>query len=79
MGENFEIIEHLCVLGTSKSGWTTELNLVKWYDHELKYDIRAWAPDKLRHGKGVTLIQQEYEELIKFAKNVPVLPGIGEE
>ncbi|HON88501.1 MAG TPA: YdbC family protein [Spirochaetia bacterium] len=59
----FEIVEHFAVLSETKSGWTTELNKVKWNDREAKYDIRPWDPEHKRMGKGITLTQ---EELVKL-------------
>ena len=35
----FEITESLGVLAENAKGWTKELNLVSWNDHEPKYDI----------------------------------------
>lgn len=32
-------------------GWTKEINMVSWNEHDPKYDIREWAPDHSRMGK----------------------------
>ena len=61
----FEITSHIATLSTSPKGWTKELNLVSWNDKEAKYDIREWSPDHTKMGKGVTLSQEEMEELKK--------------
>ena len=37
--------------------------MVSWNEHEPKYDIREWAPDHSRMGKGVTLTADELAEL----------------
>ena len=50
----FEIVKEFGVLSQSPSGWTKELNLVSWNDRAPKYDIREWAPDHTKMGKGVT-------------------------
>jgi hypothetical protein len=55
----FEIIKKLGVLSRSDSGWAKELNLISWNDREPKYDIREWAPDGEKMGKGVTLSRDE--------------------
>jgi len=55
----FEITKHIGVLSTSAKGWTKELNLVSWNDREAKYDIRDWAPEHDKMGKGVTLSEDE--------------------
>ena len=40
-----------------------EWNLISWNEKEPKYDIRDWAPDHSRMGKGVTLTADELAEL----------------
>lgn len=59
----YEIIESFGILSTTPSGWTKELNLVSWNGGEPKYDIRQWAPDHAKMGKGVSLSREEAEEL----------------
>jgi len=59
----FEITKHIGVLSESAKGWTKELNLVSWNDREPKYDIREWAPERAKMGKGVTLSDDEFKEL----------------
>ena len=55
----YEIIKKIGVLSTSKSGWTKELNLMRWNDREPKYDLRDWSADRNRRGKGITLSAEE--------------------
>jgi hypothetical protein len=55
----FELIQKIGVLSKSASGWTKELNLMRWNDQEPKYDLRDWSPDRQRRGKGVTLTKEE--------------------
>jgi len=55
----YEITKHIGVLSESAKGWTKELNLVSWNDREPKYDIREWAPEHEKMGKGVTLSEDE--------------------
>jgi len=59
----YEITKHIGVLSESAKGWTKELNLVSWNDREPKYDIREWAPEREKMGKGVTLSKEEAAEL----------------
>ena len=59
----YEIIESFGTLSASPSGWTKELNLISWNGGEPKYDIRQWAPDHGKMGKGVSLSREEAEEL----------------
>lgn len=67
---NYSITAHLATLSTSARGWTKELNLISWNGREPKYDIRDWAPDHEKMGKGVTLSNDEARELLKALKNV---------
>ena len=55
----FEIIKNIGVLSTSAKGWNKELNLIRWNEREPKYDLRDWAPDHAKMGKGVTLSKEE--------------------
>lgn len=60
----FEIVKQFGSLGTSsKGGWSKELNLVSWNEREPKLDLREWAPDHSRMGKGVTLSREEASAL----------------
>ena len=63
---SFNIVDSLGTFSKSKSGWTTELNLVSWGGREPKYDIRSWSPDHNKMGKGVTLTKEELIELKKL-------------
>jgi hypothetical protein len=55
----FELSRHLGVLGEGGKGWRKELNLVAWNGREPKLDVREWAPNHERMGKGVTLTREE--------------------
>lgn len=59
----YEITEEIGVLGENARGWTKELNMISWNGSKPKYDIRDWAPDHSRMGKGVTLTEEEAETL----------------
>ena len=60
---SYEIVEHIAVLSTSKTGWTKELNLISWNGRAAKYDICDWSPEHEKMGKGVTLSDEEYAKL----------------
>ena len=62
----FEIEKELGVLSTSSRAWNKELNLVSWNGGKAKYDIRDWSPAHEKMGKGVTLTQEEAEELYRL-------------
>ncbi len=59
----FEIKENIGTLSQSPKGWTKELNLVSWNGKEPKYDLRDWAPEHEKMGKGVTLTTKELKIL----------------
>ena len=61
----YEIKEEIAVLSESAKGWKKELNLISWNDGEPKYDIRDWAPEHEKMGKGITLTK---EEALKLAE-----------
>ena len=64
----YEIVEHIGVLSESPKGWRKELNKVSWNGGAPKYDIRDWAPEHEKMGKGVTLSDEELEKLKELIK-----------
>ena len=62
----YEIKEEIGVLSENVKGWRKELNLISWNDAAPKYDLRDWAPDHEKMGKGVTLTAAEVKELKKL-------------
>ena len=66
----FEITQQIGTLSENAKGWTKELNMVSWNDHDPKYDIREWSPDHSRMGKGVTLNADELAELKELLKGI---------
>jgi len=66
----YEITRTLGVLSEGSKGWQKEINLVSWNERKPKIDIRDWAPEHEKMGKGVTL---NYEELKKLKE---LLDGI---
>lgn len=64
----YEIIEHIGILSESSNGWSKELNLISWNGRDPKYDIRDWAPEHEKMGKGITLSKEELTNLIDFAR-----------
>lgn len=59
----FEIKENVGVVSQSPKGWTKELNLISWNGKEPKYDLRDWAPEHEKMGKGITLTVEELKTL----------------
>lgn len=66
----YEITEKIGVISENAKGWTKELNMVSWNEHDPKYDIREWAPDHSRMGKGVTLSADELAELKELINGI---------
>lgn len=60
----YEITKELGVISEGSRGYRIELNMVSWNDREPKYDIRSWAPDHERMGKGISLTEEEMEQLV---------------
>ena len=59
----YKIEEELGKISESSKGWTKELNLISWNGKEAKYDLRDWAPEHAKMGKGITLTGEELKEL----------------
>lgn len=59
----YEVVEHIGVLSESAKGWKKELNRISWNGAAPKYDIREWAPNREKMGKGVTLSDEEFNQL----------------
>lgn len=62
----YEIIEEIGVLSENARGWRKELNRISWNGRPAKYDIRDWAEDHEKMGKGITLTDEEAEVLKKL-------------
>lgn len=60
----YEITQEIAILSENAKGWTKELNMVSWNEREPKFDIREWAPDHAKMGKGITLTAEEMEVLV---------------
>ena len=59
----YTIIKEIGVLSEGSKGWRKELNLISWNNGNPKYDIRDWAPEHEKMGKGVTLSKEELKQL----------------
>ena len=62
----FEIKENIGTLSESAKGLTKELNLVSWNGAAPKYDLRDWAPEHEKMGKGISLNADEVGKLKKI-------------
>ena len=66
----YDIVEEVGVVSESSTGWTKELNLISWNNREAKYDLRDWAPDHAKMGKGITLSIDELRQLKNLLNNM---------
>ncbi|GHV74900.1 hypothetical protein AGMMS49940_22020 [Spirochaetia bacterium] len=55
----YDILKNYGVLSEEKNGWRKELSLVSWNGRNPKLDLRDWAPDHQKMGKGITLTRDE--------------------
>lgn len=67
---SYEIVEEIAILSKNNKGWRKELNLVSWNGRPPKFDLRDWAPDHEKMGKGLTLTNEEFEQLQKAIENM---------
>ena len=67
---SYEIVEEIAILSENNKGWRKELNLVSWNGRPPKFDLRDWAPDHEKMGKGLTLTNEEFEQLQKAIENM---------
>lgn len=68
----FEIMEELGILSQNAKGWRKELNLMSWNGGAPKYDIRDWAPDHEKMGKGTTLSPEEAGKLKELLNSLDI-------
>ena len=59
----YDIIKQYGNISASPKGWSKELNLISWNDRDPKYDLRDWAPEHEKMGKGITLTKEELRSL----------------
>ena len=66
----YQIVEEIGILSENSKGWRKELNKISWNGGVPKYDIRDWAPEHEKMGKGVTLSAEETELLFKILSKI---------
>ncbi|MGO5422430.1 YdbC family protein [Mediterraneibacter faecis] len=62
----YEIKNTIGTISESAKGWTKELNMISWNGASPKYDIRDWAPEHEKMGKGITLSEEEAKILYQL-------------
>lgn len=65
----YEVVKHIGVLSEGSNGWRKEINMVSWNDRPAKYDIRDWDENHEKMGKGITLSENEMQNLIDLLNN----------
>ena len=55
----YEIVENVGVISSNSRGWNKELNFISWNGRDPKFDIRDWAEDHSKMGKGISLTKEE--------------------
>lgn len=60
----YEIRKNLGVLSKSRNGWTKEVNVISWNGRPEKIDIREWSPEHDKMSKGLSLTEDEMDELV---------------
>lgn len=66
----FEIQEMIGIVSEGSKGWKKEVNFISWNDKEPKYDLREWAPEHDKMGKGMTLSKDEIIALRDILNNM---------
>lgn len=67
----YEITERIAIL-SEKGVWTKELNKVSWNDRPAKFDLRDWNHEEGKMGKGITLNDEEMQNLKQVLNAVEV-------
>lgn len=68
----FEIKEAIAIISETEKGWSKELNLISWNGKSAKYDLRDWAPEHEKMGKGITLTIEELKSLKDILNNIDI-------
>ena len=66
----YDIEKEIGVVSETAKGWKKELNLISWNGKEAKYDLREWAPEHEKMGKGITLSKEELKSLRELLNNM---------
>ena len=60
----YDIVKEIGIISENAKGWKKELNLISWNGAEPKFDLRDWAPEHEKMGKGVTMTEDEAKALL---------------
>lgn len=68
----YEVVEKIGVLSEGSRGWQKEFRRISWNGGKPKYDVRDWAPDDAKMGKGVTLTSEEIAILKELLEKIDI-------
>ncbi len=68
----YEVVEKIGILSEGTRGWRKEFRRISWNGGIPKYDIRDWAPDDSKMGKGVTLTAEEVAILKELLEKIEI-------
>jgi hypothetical protein len=66
----YDIINEIGIISENSKGWRKEINLISWNGGEPKYDIRDWAPEHEKMGKGTNLTKDEVMKLKEILNTI---------
>lgn len=66
----FEIVKYIGNIATYSTGWSKELNFVKWNEEPPAMDIRDWSIDHNHMSGGISLNKEESFALYQILKNI---------
>ena len=66
----YEVMKEIGIISENTKGWRKELNLISWNGADPKYDLRDWAPEREKMGKGITLTEEEVKAYLLFYKRI---------
>ena len=58
------VVEEIAILSEAENGWKKKLTLTQWNGNPAKLDIRSWNEDNSRCSRGLTLTEEEMENLV---------------
>lgn len=68
----YDIVREYGSISESGKGWTKELNLISFNSRDPKFDLRDWAPDREKMGKGITLSKDELIRLRDLLNSIDI-------
>jgi hypothetical protein len=67
---HFELLEQFGTVSENAKGWRREFTLIRWNGRAPKYDLRDWAPDRMKMGKGISMTRDEAMSLRNLLNSI---------